>query len=62
MFCYSVFHENKQVRVFPYETQGTDWQRAKTLAIELAVKAEKNGYSYTVEHFGASGVGATVWK
>ncbi len=62
MFCYAVFHDNKQIRVFPYATQGNDWQRARTLAIEMATKAEQNGYKYTVEHFGASGVGTTVWK
>ena len=62
MFCYAVFHNDTQVRVYPYNSVGDDWQRARTLAIKLAEKAEANGYKYTVEHFGASGVGTTVWK
>lgn len=62
MLCYAVFHNNTQVRVYPYNNVGNDWQRARALAIELAEKAEANGYKYTVEHFGASGVGITVWK
>lgn len=62
MFCYAVFHKDKQIRVFPYNPHGNDWQRARTLAIELAEKAASNGYAYTVEHFGASDVGTVVWK
>ena len=62
MFCYAVFHNDTQVRVYPYNSVGNDWQRARALAIELAEKAEENGYHYTVEHFGATDVGATIWK
>lgn len=61
MFCYAVFHNDKQIRTFPYNQAGNDWQRARILAIELAKKAERNGYAYTVEHFGASSVGTVVW-
>jgi hypothetical protein len=62
MFCYAVFLKDFQVRVYPYDSTGNDWQRARTLAIALAEKAEANGYHYTVEHFGATGVGSTVWN
>lgn len=62
MFCYAVFHEDKQIRVFPYEREGNDWQRARTLAIELAEKNERSGHKCSVEHFGASDVGTVVWK
>lgn len=62
MFCYAVFHEAQQLRVFPYNITGNDWQRARALAIAMAEKAEKQGYKYTVEHFGATDVGATIWK
>jgi hypothetical protein len=58
MFCYAVFHKSIKIRVFPYEREGRDWQRARTLAIELANGLGKN---HTVEHFGASGVGTVVW-
>lgn len=62
MFCYAVFHNSQQVRVFPYTPHGNDWRRARTLAIEMAERAEKAGYHYTVEHFGATDVGAIIWK
>ncbi|MCH9835456.1 hypothetical protein K0U83_07320 [bacterium] len=59
MFCYAVFHHNKQLRVFPYDSTGDDWKRARILAIKLA---ETGGDGYSVEHFGVSGVGTVVWK
>lgn len=62
MFCYAVFHNDKQIRVFPYNSTGNDWQRARTLAIEFAKRGEANGYAYSVEHFGATDVGVTIWK
>ena len=62
MFCYAVFHNDKQVRVYSYEVKGDDWKRARSLAIEMALHAEENGYRYTVEHFGISGVGVVVWQ
>lgn len=62
MFCYAVFHGNKQIRVYPYNPQGDDWKRARSLAIEMALHAEENGYKYTVEHFGATDVGKTIWQ
>jgi hypothetical protein len=61
MFCYAVFHNNVQIRVYPYDIVGSDWQRARTLAIELAEKNERSGYKCIVEHFGVSGVGTVVW-
>jgi len=60
MFCYAVFHHNKQVRVFAYNPTGDDWKRARILAVEFAERAGAEGYS--VEHFGATDVGATIWK
>jgi len=60
MFCYAVFHHNKQVRVFPFNPTGNDWQRARTLAVEFAEKTKSEGYS--VEYFGATDVGVTIWK
>ncbi len=62
MFCYSVFLGSKQIAVFSYNPNGNDWQRARSLAIELALKAEENGYHYTVEFFGAADVGRIVWQ
>lgn len=61
MFCYAIFYQNKQIKVFPYSINGDDWKRAKSLAIEFATKAGINGYKYTIEHFGASDVGVIVW-
>ena len=61
MFCYSVFHNGVQIRVYPYEREGNDWRRARTLAIALAEKNERSGYKCSVEHFGVSGVGTVVW-
>ena len=61
MFCYAIFHNDKQIRVYPYNSTGGDWGRARALAIEFANKGESNGYKYTVEHFGVSGVGTIVW-
>lgn len=62
MLYYAVFHNDKQIRVYPYEIKGGDWKRARSLAIEMALHAEENGYHYTVEHFGISGVGVVVWQ
>lgn len=61
MNCYAVFHNGVQVRVYSYAREGDDWQRARTLAIELADRNTRLGYKCTVEHFGASGVGTIVW-
>lgn len=61
MLCYAVFHNGVQIRVYPYAPEGNDWQRARTLAIELAEKNERSGYKCLVEHFGVSGVGTVVW-
>jgi hypothetical protein len=65
MLCYAVFHNGVQIRVqirvYPYDPKGNDWQRARTLAIELAEKNERSGYKCLVEHFGVSGVGTVVW-
>jgi len=60
MFCYAVFHHDKQVRVFPFNSVGDDWKRARTLAIAFAESANTEGYS--VEYFGATEVGITIWK
>ncbi len=60
MFCYAVFHHNTQVRVFPFNPTGDDWKRARTLAVEFAERAKAEGYS--VEYFGATDVGITIWK
>lgn len=62
MFCYAVFHQTQQLRVFPYNPTGNDWRRARALAIAMAEKAEQQGYKYSVEHFGATDVGKTIWK
>jgi|LakMenEpi03Aug12_release.lakeMendotaPanAssembly.Ray.scaffolds.fasta_scaffold3410350_1 hypothetical protein len=62
MFCYSVFRGSNQIAVFPYTPQGDDWKRARSLAIELALKAEENGYHYTVEFFGATDAGKIIWE
>lgn len=62
MFCYCVFHGSKQIAVFPYAVQGDDWKRARSLAIEVALKAEANGYHYTVEFFGATDAGKIIWQ
>lgn len=60
MFCYAVFYGSKQLRVFAYNSRGDDWKRAEALAVDMARKAKASGYSYTVEHFGVSGVGCVV--
>ena len=62
MFCYAVFHDNRQLRVFPFNPTGDDWKRARILAIDMAEKAEASGHHYTVEYFGATDVGVTIWK
>lgn len=63
MFCYAVFHHNKQIRVFPFNPTGNDWQRARILAIEFAERGKQAGETgYSVEYFGATDVGATIWK
>ena len=62
MFCYAVFNGSKQVAVFPYDSVGDDWKRARTLAIDVALKAEKNGYHFTVEFFGAVAIGRIIWQ
>lgn len=59
MFCHVVFHRNKQLRVFPFNPIGDDWKRSRTLAIEFASKAT---VPCTVEYFGATDVGTTIWK
>ena len=62
MFCYAVFEGSNQIVVFPYDSVGDDWKRARTLAINVAVKAAENGCALTVEFFGAVDIGRVIWK
>jgi hypothetical protein len=61
MNCYSVYMENKQVRVFPYSvTEQGDRARAETLALSLYAKFRDAGYASSVEWFHMCGVGRTI--
>jgi len=67
MKMYVVYRLDKyalaQVKVLYYNDKGNDWQRARTLAIEMAEKAEKAGLTYIVKHYGqAEPHGTTIWK
>lgn len=61
MFCYALFLDNKQIKVYPYSiAHPSDEKRALGLAMAMRDAAKANGYHYTIEHFGASGVGTIV--
>ena len=61
MNCYSVFLNNKQIRVFHYSIlERGDWKRAENLALDFADKNTQAGYPCTVEQFYMCDVGVTV--
>lgn len=63
MFCFAVFHQAKQVRVFSYVPGSfRDRERAKQLAIDMAQASTQAGYPSSVEEFGLSGVGCVAWQ
>lgn len=60
MISYAVFHENKQLRVFP-DVAGKDVALQK--AIDLARASQNAGYPCSIEEFSFSYlIGVTVYK
>lgn len=63
MNCYAVFHNNRQLRVFPYDVRiAGDWTRAEKLAKDFADSNAKHGYPCEVELFHMCDVGKLVYK
>lgn len=60
MACFSVFHADKQIKVFPYMYSGTAAKEVFSVARDFATLQHENGYPCTIEEFSFSDLIGTL--
>lgn len=58
--CYSIYLENKQIKVFPVGFDAKREAISFSNAVQFILDGRKSGLNYTLESFGISGIGALV--